>query len=368
MLISVFFFRYCIYEQCSSQRYQRKLEAGDRPLAIQAVWPGPTPFSFVLRRSPARIEDNNVGNKAGAVAAAQRSSSDILQRGDNSSRGVHHHANRPSWPSEWPVGGDRSGSSTDRSSSSSTASESSSSSRLKGSTKVDIVRSSGRFQARPVNRIEVVQPSANENHPAHRLEVNGRTHAIRLENYRTNIIENQMSKLRVEPVSSNNNTLRLEEEAGSRVPAYQEEEVERWGQGSDWGELDKDSSEEQVSSSEDMDTSLSSNDSPTPPLHSLPLSTSTPLAPTRTKALSTPPSKPSMSFLYPSPDYESFPSKSIPSRPYSSLSTSSLISSTPQVVAPSLPPKPSSLASLFSRPSSSGSSSGFHDYENYFYI
>ena len=84
----------------------------------------------------------------------------------------------------------------------------------------------------------MVQPSANENHPAHRLEVNGRTHAIRLENYRTNIIENQMSKLRVEPVSSNNNTLRLEEEAGSRVPAYQEEEVESEGEedvGRGWG-------------------------------------------------------------------------------------------------------------------------------------
>ena len=64
--------RYCMYEQCSSQRYQRKLLNDDKPLAIQALWPGPTPFSFVLRRSLARIEENVwVGKQQPARAAVR---------------------------------------------------------------------------------------------------------------------------------------------------------------------------------------------------------------------------------------------------------------------------------------------------------
>ena len=43
--------RYCLYEQCASQRYQRKLHPEDRPLQVAALWPGPTQFSFVLRHS-----------------------------------------------------------------------------------------------------------------------------------------------------------------------------------------------------------------------------------------------------------------------------------------------------------------------------
>ena len=127
--------------------------------------------------------------------------------------------------------------------------------------------------------------------------------------------------------------------------------------------------------------------------------------------------KPSMSFLYPSPDYETFPIKSVPpNRPYSAMSTGSnggvngtVITVTAQQplprppsvnnntkssakTAPSLPPKPPSLVSLFtasaaanaaenaSKKSSASSlagtptfgqseaHSGFHDYENYFYI
>lgn len=86
-----------------------------------------------------------------------------------------------------------------------------------------------------------------------------------------------------------------------------------------------------------------------------------------------------MSFLFPSPDYASFPATSVPSRPYSSLatsvlprppSTSSIYSTSSKglriSVAPLVPPKPTSLVNLFSAKNTS--SSVCHDYENYFYI
>jgi len=86
-----------------------------------------------------------------------------------------------------------------------------------------------------------------------------------------------------------------------------------------------------------------------------------------------------MSFLFPSPDYASFPATSVPSRPYSSLaapvlprppSTSSIYSTSSMglriSVAPLVPPKPTSLVNIFSAKTTS--SSACHDYENYFYI
>ena len=183
-----------------------------------------------------------------------------------------------------------------------------------------------------------------------------------------------------EQFGKSRSSYRMERTRLPRLLREEEEEEESWP------ELDKESteehvssseehvssSEEHVSSSEDMDTSLSSNDSPTPPLTSTPLArcqppSTTPLCRAKLHDHLTPLHKPSMSFLYPSPDYESFPTKAVPSRPYSSLSV------LPRAPAPSLPPKPASLASLFTRSSSLSSSnstcsSGFHDYENYFYI
>ena len=165
-----------------------------------------------------------------------------------------------------------------------------------------------------------------------------------------------------------------------------------------WGETDKDTEEHLASlaSNSDMDMSLSSNDSPTPPG----LITSTPLANERpvfrhisgqsqprvmstpmTGAISSMPRPPPMSFLFPSPDYASFPASLVPSRPYSAMSGSSQLSAKVSVKSslppPSLPPKPASLASLVGGsdtavirgfPSQSKSAGSFHDYENYFFI
>ena len=123
-----------------------------------------------------------------------------------------------------------------------------------------------------------------------------------------------------------------------------------------WGETDKDTEEHLASlaSNSDMDMSLSSNDSPTPPG----LITSTPLANDRpvfrSRDLSSQsrainnnvmPRPPPMSFLFPSPDYASFPASLVPSRPYSSMSSSSALSLSSKVSlksslpTPSLPPK-----------------------------
>ena len=169
-----------------------------------------------------------------------------------------------------------------------------------------------------------------------------------------------------------------------------------------WGETDKDTEEHLASlaSNSDMDMSLSSNDSPTPPG---PVITSTPLANDRpvfrSRDISSQsqvtarvtainnnvmPRPPPMSFLFPSPDYASFPASLVPSRPYSSMSSSSALSLSSKVSVksslppPSLPPKPASLGTLVGGsdqsirggfPSQSKSSAGsFHDYENYFFI
>ena len=151
-----------------------------------------------------------------------------------------------------------------------------------------------------------------------------------------------------------------------------------------WPECDKDT-EEHISGAEtDMDTSLSSNDSPIPPPPSS-LLTSTPLsnhpATSRQRGTNNNMPKPAMSFLFPSPDYASFPNSFVPSRPYSSMSGSTIsLASTNKisvVVPPSLPPKPSSLMALMAAGNNKSrtkakakaqSPSSFHDYENYFFI
>ena len=257
--------RYCLYEQCVTQRYQRKLHSEDKPLHIQSLWPGPTQFSFVLRRNLASIEDNMWPQHQQHPIQV----SDKINGGNEPRRVIADSRNKVadgSWTdivSEWPA-----------------------------------------FRA---NSVESNTDS---------------------QNYNSDRMNSESDRFSAEP----------------------------------WPECDKDV-EEHVSGSEDMDTSLSSNDSPTPPI------TSTPLSSDPTSRLHGTPShlpKPTMSFLFPSPDYASFPNSFVPSRPYSSMSGSSLsLCSTKISVAPILPPKPTSLVSLFSK---ANSSSTFHDYENYFYI
>ena len=42
---------FCVYEQCQSQCYERRLNERDRPVQVQSLWPSPSQFMFVLRRS-----------------------------------------------------------------------------------------------------------------------------------------------------------------------------------------------------------------------------------------------------------------------------------------------------------------------------
>lgn len=42
--------RFCIYEQCQSQSYERRLHPQDRPAQVQSLWPNQSQFHFVLRR------------------------------------------------------------------------------------------------------------------------------------------------------------------------------------------------------------------------------------------------------------------------------------------------------------------------------
>lgn len=322
--------RYCMYEHCSTQRYQRRLSPDDRPLQIQALWPGPTPFSFVLKRSPARIEDN--------VWTKQRT--EKLAEKTNGSSETRERQGERSWPvvTEWST------QTEDRLSGHSSAqSERSSGSRFSGPGSRDSSGPSSRDSSGPGSR--------DSSGPGSRESSSSRFTSSE------NLGSSRFSSTEIQ--GSENSTLRFpgaENHLKSRFPScsriFREEDES-------WPELDKDS-EEHVSSGEDMDTSLSSNDSPTPPLTSTPLSLST-----RISIKAQPLSKPTMSFLYPSPEYESFPHRLVPSRPYSSLSSSSQSLSHTLAPAPSLPPKPTSLVSLFSKNSSS---SGFHDYENYFYI
>merc|ERR1712190_387564 len=126
----------------------------------------------------------------------------------------------------------------------------------------------------------------------------------------------------------------------SDSPVMRNSESDQFTRSSPWPELDKDT-EEHVSGSEDMDTSLSSNDSPTPPITSTPLSSNLSDPASRLHGTHSDLPKPTMSFLFPSPDYASFPNSFVPSRPYSSLSNSGSslsLCSTKISVAPILPP------------------------------
>jgi len=44
--------KFCLYEHCKTQSYERKLNYEDRPLAVQDSWLDPDQFRLVLRRSP----------------------------------------------------------------------------------------------------------------------------------------------------------------------------------------------------------------------------------------------------------------------------------------------------------------------------
>merc|ERR1719189_2377958 len=44
--------KYCIYEHCTTQSYERKLNYEDRPLSVQDSWLDPDQFRLVLRRAP----------------------------------------------------------------------------------------------------------------------------------------------------------------------------------------------------------------------------------------------------------------------------------------------------------------------------
>ena len=255
--------RYCLYEQCVTQRYQRKLRPDQRPLQIQSSWPpgptGPTLFSFILKPNFASSLEDNM----------------------------------------WP-----------------------------------------QHQQDPVK----VSDKINGCNEPRRVIADCRT--VVPDGSWTAMVSEWASYMQAPPDSprqAKSDQLSLEP----------------------WPECDKDMSEH-VSGSEDMDTSISSNDSPTPPITSTPLSSNLSDTTSRLHGTLSNLPKPTMSFLFPSPDYASFPNSSVPSRPYSSLSGSSLsLSSTKISVAPILPPKPASLVSLFSK---TNSSSTFHDYENYFYI
>jgi len=299
--------RYCLYEQCASQRYQRKLHPEDRPLQVASLWPGPTQFSFVLRHS--------LLNTIEPVSMVCSSTTSLPA---------------PTWQRRAP-----------------------------SQEKTNVNCEGGRVivETRDMPR------RPNEGSWAS-LEWPGA--------YRAGSVES-------EGTSTGSSS-------SSSFPSSSPPSEPR---SSPWPEVDKDSEELRTASSgpEDMDTSLSSSDSPTPPaLTSTPLHpttlTSTPLHTTTRQARPHGVSRPSMSFFFPSPDYASFPTTSIPSRPYSSLTTTRLplppstssIYSTSSLglrisVAPMVPPKPTSLVNLFSTKTSSHNISNIsNDYENYFYI
>jgi len=262
--------RYCLYEQCVTQRYQRKLRPDQKPLQIQALWPtpqtGPASFSFVLKRNLASFEDNMWPQHQHQLQVSDKTN------GGNEPRRVIADSRNKVADGSW----------------------------------TDLVSEWASSMQAPSD--------------AH--------------NYNSD-----------SPMNSESDQLSAEA----------------------WPECDKDI-EEHVSGSEDMDTSLSSNDSPTPPITSTPLSSNLSDPASKLHGTHNNLPKPTMSFLFPSPDYASFPNSFVPSRPYSSLSNSGSslsLCSTKISVAPILPPKPASLVSLFAK---TNSSSTFHDYENYFYI
>ena len=254
--------RYCLHEQCTTQRYTRRLGPEERPLQVQALWPGPTQFCFVLKRAPAPAS-------IPALPAVAGSSVTVVPGGLSwHSRGVQ-------------------------------------------------------VQERPSLQL-------TEERPRHGA--------------RSGSVESGSSGL----------------SSGAESEA--------------WPELDKE--EEQLLAS-DMDTSLSSHSSPSPPPPPPQVLTSTPLHPAHRPRLnisnnisnnnSSSSSKPAMSFLFPSPDYASFPGPLPPCRPYSSAPSPA------PGPAPSLPPKPVSLVAgvqVAGAGAKCGAAAGSscHDYENYFFI
>jgi len=365
--------RYCVYEQCSAQHYQRRLSASDRPLHIQSLWPDcSSRFNFVLRRSPARIEDN-VWNRPYAkidkpVTSSSRSDTALSPVTTIGGGGVEL-VDVPAWPvlTEW-----------------STQSE-------EEQEQVED-RMEATINERPASSSTSITSSTSSSSTCN---TNSYTY-LRLHPSQTDQLHNQPSPCRRLPHScaSPERTILLENNRRNNMRSYQSntttpadfqprhpthQEEEREEEEEPWPELDKDS-EEHISSSEDMDTSLSSNGSPTPPPPGM---TSTPVCASDTSRRRS--NKPAMCFLYPSPDYASFPNhqtSSTPvSRPYSSLSVSCAslgpvnqeTTVTATATTPCLPPKPAAgivQVSIFPKNGTSPStgSSGFHDYENYFYI
>lgn len=267
--------RYCMYEECRTQRYHRKLHSEERPLSIQSLWHGPTQFCFKLARA-APVVSEQVWPVVGKVRAVAVQVSDKINAGNEGRRVIGNKVTEGSQSQTWAH--------------------------------------------RPQDWV-----------------------------FRAASVESGSSE-----ASSGSDYDRIQSESES------------------WPECDKDTEEHISGGDTDMDTSLSSNDSPIPPPPSN-LVTSTPLSnqTSRQRGTNNNLPKPAMSFLFPSPDYASFPNSFVPSRPYSALSGSSVslgasnkISVT---VPPSLPPKPSSLLTLVAtaKPQSPGS---FHDYENYFFI
>ena len=266
--------RYCMYEQCTTQRYHRKLHHDERPLHIQGLWHGPTQFCFVLKRSPLPVTSvTTLINDPGWVKQQHQ----------------HHRSVQASRLPRIPAG---------------------------------------------------YPPRTQESGYTPRMEDRG------------------YSPSRAASVESRTSMTSSDQES--------------------WPECDKDTEEHISGGDTDMDTSISSNDSPIPPPPPSVTSiiTSTPLHESRNKS-NTMPKPPPMSFLFPSPDYASFPNSLVPSRPYSSMSGSSVsLSSTSKLSSnpspPSLPPKPASLGTLVTgadKVSQSKPSPGsFHDYENYFFI
>ena len=47
--------KFCVYEHCKTQNYERKLNYEDRPLAVQDSWLDPQQFRLVLRRTPSLV-------------------------------------------------------------------------------------------------------------------------------------------------------------------------------------------------------------------------------------------------------------------------------------------------------------------------
>ena len=312
-----------MYEQCSVQSYERKLNKDDRPILVQRQWPREGMFSFVLRRSMKDVEDNAwVGRPA--------------------------HSDRETWASD-----------------------------------------------------RVAERETWENDREVREAWSG-------DREKRNIWtddradRNAWSDGRTERETWSN-------DRGERWSC----KTDVWGESESWPECNKGSEEHHVT--DDMDTSVSSNGSPTPPSTSSPLSSGSsssssssppsPISPCTT-ILPKPPGpdkqhtlpKPHLpTFFFPSPDLSSFSSHPLTSTPHSSSSPSffprpppltsspyslsslpnpsrphgrsSLPSMAPSScqfsLAPILPPKPASLSSLFT---ARQTTTCYNDYENYFYI